>query len=214
MVRNHDFIHLDVIIKLKGESFIEVCTMNNPEKKINGYIIAKEGYKPLIVSGEALKKLARKGKLRADDLVFCDFQKVWKKARNVKGLRTFFAKRNPSLKGSVSEPDLHHDEKDYDVIAAIEQENLSCLQTVSAQAGADGLHNNFSSPDIHHFSEDESLQDAVEYLRNGAPSDDAFVSDSWSGLFNPMFIFGILALIALGFLAYYFFFINQLVKIS
>lgn len=188
--------------------------MNNPEKKINGYIIAKEGYKPLIVSGEALKKLAKKGALRADDLVFCDFQKVWKKARHVKGLRTFFAKRNPDFKGSVSEPDLHHNEKDYDVIAAIEKENLSCLQTVSAQSVNNGLHNNFSNPDIHHFTEDEFLRDAVEYLRNGAPSDDAFVSDSWSGLFNPMVIFGILALIALGFLAYYFFFINQLVKIS
>ena len=66
--------------------------MPEQEKKFDGYIIAKEGYKPLIVSGEALKKLAKKGKLRADDLVFCDFQKVWKKARHVKGLRTFFCK--------------------------------------------------------------------------------------------------------------------------
>ncbi|MSR50361.1 MAG: hypothetical protein EXS07_09975, partial [Gemmataceae bacterium] len=91
--------------------------MPEQEKKFDGYIIAKEGYKPLIVSGEALKKLAKKGKLRADDLVFCDFQKVWKKARHVKGLRTFFAKRYPNLNGPVSEHDIHHDEKDYDVIA-------------------------------------------------------------------------------------------------
>ena len=56
--------------------------MPEQEKKFDGYIIAKEGYKPLIVSGEALKKLAKKGKLRSDDLVFCDFQKVWKKGGN------------------------------------------------------------------------------------------------------------------------------------
>jgi len=187
--------------------------MNNPEKKINGYIIAKEGYKPLIVSGEGLKKLAKKGKLRADDLVFCDFQKVWKKAKHVKGLRTFFAKLNLNFKGPVSEPDLHHNEKDYDVIAAIEQENLSCLQTVYAQSGNEEAHNNFSNPDIHHFTEDESLQDAVEYLRNGAHSDEDFVAASWSGLFNPLVIFSLLALVALGFLAYYYFYINPIVKI-
>ncbi|NBR07234.1 MAG: hypothetical protein EBT92_15915 [Planctomycetes bacterium] len=183
--------------------------MNNPEKKFNGYIIAKEGYKPLIVSGEALKKLAKKGKLRADDLVFCDFEKVWKKARNVKGLRTFFAKRSPNFKGSVSEHDLHQDEKDYDVIAAIEQENLSCLQTVSNQSGNNGVHGNFLNSNTQHFTEDESLRDAVEYLRNGAPSDDNFAPDSWSGLFNPVIIFGFLALLTLGFLGYYILFIKN-----
>ena len=183
--------------------------MNEPEKKFSGFIIAKEGYKPLIVSGEALKKLAKKGKLRADDLVFCDFQKVWKKARHVKGLRTFFAKRYPNLHGPLSEPDIDHGEKDYDVIAAIEQENLSCLHTVSAQSANDGVYNNFSIPDIHHFTEDESLQDAVEYLKNGAPSDDAFVSDSWSGLFNPLIILGVLALLILVILGFYFGFTYQ-----
>ena len=126
----------------------------------------------------------------------------------MKGLRTFFSKRNPKFKGTISEPDLHHHEKDYDVIAAIEQENLSCLHTVSAQSLNEGVHNNFSNPDIHHFTEDESLQEAVEYLRNGAPSDDAFVSDSWSGFFNPLVILGLLALLALAILGYYFFFIN------
>jgi len=183
--------------------------MSDAEKKFNGYIIAKDGYKPLIVSGEALKRLAKKGKLRSGDLVFCDFQKVWKKARYVKGLRTFFSKLKPNSKGPISEPDLHHDEKDYDVIAAIEQENLSCLHTVSAQSVNDGVHNNFSNPDIHHFTEDESLLDAVEYLRNGAPSDDDFVSDSWSGFFNPLVILGLLALLVSGILGYYFFFINH-----
>ena len=183
--------------------------MNEPNKKFNGFIIAKEGYKPLIVSGEALKKLAKKGKLRSDDLVFCDFQKVWKKARHVKGLRTFFSKRNPNFKGAISQPDIDHDEKDYDVIAAIEQENLSCLHTVSAQSANDGVHNNFSNPDIHHFTEDESLQDAVEYLKNGAPSDDTFVSDSWSGLFNPMVILVFFALLILVILGYYFGFTYQ-----
>lgn len=178
--------------------------MREQEKKFDGYIIAKEGYKPLIVSGEALKKLAKKGKLRSDDLVFCDFQKVWKKARHVKGLRTFFSKHNPNFKVPISEPDIHHDEKDYDVIAAIEQENLSCLHTVSVQSANNGVYNNFSNPDIHHFTEDESLQDAVEYLKNGAPSDDAFVSDSWSGLFNPLVILGVLALLTLVILGYYF----------
>ena len=188
--------------------------MNEPNKKFNGFIIAKEGYKPLIVSGEALKKLAKKGKLRSDDLVFCDFQKVWKKARHVKGLRTFFSKRNPNFKGAISQPDIDHDEKDYDVIAAIEQENLSCLHTVSAQSANDGVHNNFSNPDIHHFTEDESLQDAVAYLKNGAPSDDTFVSDSWSGIFNPLVIFGVLTFLTLSFLGYYFFFMKQASEVS
>ena len=183
--------------------------MPEQEKKFDGYIIAKEGYKPLIVSGEALKKLAKKGKLRADDLVFCDFQKVWKKARHVKGLRTFFAKRYPNLNGPVSEHDIHHDEKDYDVIAAIEQENLSCLHTAASQSANNGAHNHFSNPDIHHFTEDESLQDAVEYLKNGAPSDDAFVSDSWSGLFNPLVILSVLALLILVILGSYFGFTYQ-----
>ena len=188
--------------------------MNEPNKKFNGFIIAKEGYKPLIVSGEALKKLAKKGKLRSDDLVFCDFQKVWKKARHVKGLRTFFSKRNPNFKGATSLPDIDHDEKDYDVIAAIEQENLSCLHTVSAQSANDGVHNNFSNPDIHHFTEDESLQDAVAYLKNGGPSDDTFVSDSWSGIFNPLVIFGVLTFLTLSFLGYYFFFMKQASEVS
>ena len=188
--------------------------MSDSEKKFSGYIIAKEGYKPLIVSGEALKRLAKKGKLRSHDLVFCDFQKVWKKARHVKGLRTFFAKHKPSFKGPISEPDIYHHETDYDVIAAIEQENLSCLHTVSAQSANDGVHNNFSNPDIHHFTEDESLQDAVEYLKNGAPSDDTFVSDSWSGIFNPLVIFGFLTFLALGFLGYYFFFMKQASEVS
>ena len=188
--------------------------MKNPKNIFNDYIIAKEGEKPLIVKPNAMKKLVRDRQLLGDDLVFCDLQKVWKKARHVKGLRTFFAKRYPNLNGTVSEHDIHHDEKDYDVIAAIEQENLSCLHTVSAQSANDGVHNNFSNPDIHHFTEDESLQDAVAYLKNGAPSDDTFVSDSWSGIFNPLVIFGVLTFRALGFLGYYFFFMKQAVEVS
>lgn len=188
--------------------------MNTPEKKPNGYIIAKEGFKPLIVSGESLKRLAKKGKLRAEDLVYCDFQKVWKKAKHVKGLRNFFAKLNLNFKERLSEPDLNLNEKEYDVIAAIEQENLSCLQTASAQSINGEAQNHFSTPDIHQFIEDESLLDAVEYLRNGAPSDEDFVGDSWPRIFNPLILFSFLAFLALGFLAYYYFYINPLVEAS
>lgn len=179
--------------------------MNTPGEKFSGYIIAKEGYRPFIVSGEVLKKLAKRGRLRADDLVFCDFQKVWKKARHVKGLRTFFARKNPKFNESSNQQDAN----DYDVIAAIEQENLSSLQMVSAQSLQTNANLNFSNQDIHHFMEDESLRDAVEYLKNGAPSDDNFVSDTWSGVFKPLYIIGFIAILVLGSIGYYFFLANK-----
>ena len=57
--------------------------MKKLEDKFSDYIIAKEGEKPLIVKPEALKKLAKDKKLLGDDLVFCDLQKVWKKALSI-----------------------------------------------------------------------------------------------------------------------------------
>ncbi len=126
--------------------------MENPPEKFNGFIIAKDGYKPMIVSGEALKKLAKKRKLLGDDLVFCDYQKVWKKARYVKGLRTFFAKRETNYKGELADPEAYSEPQDFDVIAAIEQENLSSVGVEQINSNPTILNSNFSHHEIYHDS--------------------------------------------------------------
>jgi len=137
--------------------------MKNQEDKFNDYIIAKEGEKPLIVKPQALKKLAKDKYLLGDDLVFCDLQKVWKKARNVQGLRTVFAKleSRPVSRLEINEA--------IDIIGAIERENLSSRRPNSNKNIPDKLAYIESEPELPNSDdpnpqEPASLQDAIKQL--------------------------------------------------
>lgn len=142
--------------------------MKNPENKFSDYIIAKEGEKPLIVKPNAMKKLVKDRHLLGDDLVFCDLQKVWKKARNVQGLRTIFAKLESNLNTTTSSPEI---DEAFDVIGAIERENLSnqpplSNKTIPNLIGAiesepELLGNNYPS-----LQQPVSLQDAIKHLQS------------------------------------------------
>ena len=142
--------------------------MKNPEDKFSDYIIAKEGEKPLIVKPNAMKKLVKDRHLLGDDLVFCDLQKVWKKARNVQGLRTLFAKLESNLNATVSNPEI---DETFDVIGAIERENLSNQPPLSnktipnligtIESEPEILGNNYPSP-----QQPVSLQDAIKHLQS------------------------------------------------
>lgn len=142
--------------------------MKTPENKFNDYIIAKEGEKPLIVKPNAMKKLVKDRHLLGDDLVFCDLQKVWKKARNVQGLRTMFAKLESNLNTTTSSPEI---DEAFDIIGAIERENLSnqplpSNKTIPNLIGAiesepELLGNNYPSP-----QQPVSLQDAIKHLQS------------------------------------------------
>ena len=142
--------------------------MKNPKNIFNDYIIAKEGEKPLIVKPNAMKKLVKDRQLLGDDLVFCDLQKVWKKARNVQGLRTMFAKLESNLNTTTSSPKI---DEAFDVIGAIERENLSnqpplSNKTIPNLIGAiesepELLGNNYPSP-----QPPVSLQDAIKHLQS------------------------------------------------
>lgn len=142
--------------------------MKNPEDKFSDYIIAKEGEKPLIVKPNAMKKLVKDRHLLGDDLVFCDLQKVWKKARNVQGLRTIFAKLESNLNTTTSSPEI---DEAFDVIGAIERENLSnqpplSNKTIPNLIGAiesepELLGNNYPS-----LQQPVSLQDAIKHLQS------------------------------------------------
>ena len=142
--------------------------MKNPKNIFNDYIIAKEGEKPLIVKPNAMKKLVKDRQLLGDDLVFCDLQKVWKKARNVQGLRTIFAKLESNLNTTTSSPEI---DEAFDVIGAIERENLSNQPPLSnkiipnligaIESEPELLGNNYPSP-----QQPVSLQDAIKHLQS------------------------------------------------
>jgi len=142
--------------------------MKKPEDKFNDYIIAKEGEKPLIVKPEALKKLVKNRNLLGDDLVFCDLQKVWKKARNVQGLRTLFAKLESNLNPIVSNPEI---DETFDVIGAIERENLSnqpirSIKTTPNLIGAIESEPELPDNDRPDLQQPASLQDAIKHLQS------------------------------------------------
>ena len=144
--------------------------MKNPENKFSDYIIAKEGEKPLIVKPEALKKLVKDRNLLGDDLVFCDLQKVWKKARNVQGLRTLFAKLESNLNAKVSNPEV---DEAFDVIGAIERENLSTQPIRSNKATPNLIAPIESEPELPDndrpdLQQPASLQDAIKHLQSKA----------------------------------------------
>lgn len=142
--------------------------MKKQEDKFIDYIIAKEGEKPLIVRPDALKKLAKEKYLLGDDLVFCDFQKVWKKARNVKGLRTVFAKLESKFNSTLSRssPELN---EDMDIIGAIEHENLSSKlpnfnQNIPDKIGAIESEPELLNNGVLNPAEPTSLQNAIKQL--------------------------------------------------
>ena len=142
--------------------------MKKLEDKFNDYIIAKEGEKPLIVKPEALKKLVKNRNLLGDDLVFCDLQKVWKKARNVQGLRTLFAKLESNLNPIVSYPEI---DETFDVIGAIERENLSnqpirSIKTTPNLIGAIESEPELPDNDRPDLQQPASLQDAIKHLQS------------------------------------------------
>ena len=100
--------------------------------------------------------------------MFCDLQKVWKKARNVQGLRTIFAKLESNLNTTTSSPEI---DEAFDVIGAIERENLSNQPPLSnkiipnligaIESEPELLGNNYPSP-----QQPVSLQDAIKHLQS------------------------------------------------
>ena len=142
--------------------------MKNPKNIFNDYIIAKEGEKPLIVKPNAMKKLVKDRHLLGDDLVFCDLQKVWKKARNVQGLRTIFAKLESNLNTTTSSPEI---DEAFDVIGAIERENLSnqpppSNKTIPNLIGAIESEPELPDNDRPDLQQPASLQDAIKHLQS------------------------------------------------
>ena len=148
--------------------------MKNPEDKFSDYIIAKEGEKPLIVKPNAMKKLVKDRHLLGDDLVFCDLQKVWKKARNVQGLRTMFAKLESNLNAIASNPEV---DEAFDVIGAIERENLSNQPIRSNKATPNLIAPIESEPELPDndrpdLQQPASLQDAIKHLQSKSIEDE------------------------------------------
>lgn len=148
--------------------------MKTPEDKFSDYIIAKEGQKPLIVKPQSMKKLVREGNLLGDDLVFCDLQKVWKKARNVQGLRTLFAKLELNLSGTVSNPKIN---EDFDVIGAIERENSSDRSPRFNKTTTNLIATIESEPELPDnegpiHQQPATLQDAIKHLKSKINDDD------------------------------------------
>jgi hypothetical protein len=156
--------------------------MKKLEDKFSDYIIAKEGEKPLIVKPEALKKLVKDRNLLGDDLVFCDLQKVWKKARNVQGLRTLFVKLESNLNAIVSIPEV---DETFDVIGAIERENLSNQPIPSNKTTPNLIAPIESEPELPDndrpdLQQPVSLQDAIKHLQNKTTDNDELEEEETS----------------------------------
>ena len=184
--------------------------MKNPEEKFSDYIIAKEGQKPLIVKPKALKKLAKDRNLLGDDLVFCDLQKVWKKARNVQGLRTLFAKLESNFNNPVSNPEV---EESFDVIGEIERENLSDQLLRSNKTIPNLIAPIESEPELPDndgldTQQPVSLQDAIKHLQNKSYKDDELEEETsfYSKYCKPKYLACVGIFIAFYLSGYYLFF--------
>jgi hypothetical protein len=59
--------------------------MSDNKEELKDFIVARENQRPLVVSREKLVLLVKELEIKGEDLIYCDKQKVWKKARNVKG---------------------------------------------------------------------------------------------------------------------------------
>ena len=185
--------------------------MKNPEEKFSDYIIAKEGQKPLIVKPQALKKLAKDRNLLGDDLVFCDLQKVWKKARNVQGLRTLFAKLESNLNNLVSNPEV---DEAFDLIGEIERENLSNQPLGSNKTIPNLLVPIESEPELPDNNgldtqQQTSLQNAIKHLQNKSNEDDELEEEEisfYSKYCKPKYMAYVGVFIAFYLSGYYLFF--------
>ncbi len=166
--------------------------MKKPKTIFSDYIIAKEGEKPLIVKPNAMKKLVKDRYLLGDDLVFCDLQKVWKKARNVQGLRTLFAKLESNLNTTTSSPEI---DEAFDVIGAIERENLSNQPIPSNKTTPNLIAPIESEPELPDNDKPDlqqpvSLQDAIKHLQNKTTDNDELEEEtsSYSKYCKPKYL--------------------------
>ncbi len=71
--------------------------MSDNKEELKDFIVARENQRPLVVSREKLVLLVKELEIKGEDLIYCDKQKVWKKARNVKGLRSLIARLETGL---------------------------------------------------------------------------------------------------------------------
>ena len=79
--------------------------MTDNKEELKDFIVARENQRPLVVSREKLVLLVKELEIKGEDLIYCDKQKVWKKARNVKGLRSLIARLETGLNDDSSDPD-------------------------------------------------------------------------------------------------------------
>ena len=79
--------------------------MSDNKEELKDLIVARENQRPLVVSREKLVLLVKELEIKGEDLIYCDKQKVWKKARNVKGLRSLIARLETGLNDDSSDPD-------------------------------------------------------------------------------------------------------------
>jgi len=79
--------------------------MSDNKEELKDFIVARENQRPLVVSREKLVLLVKELEIKGEDLIYCDKQKVWKKARNVKGLRSLIARLETGLNDNSSDPD-------------------------------------------------------------------------------------------------------------
>ena len=79
--------------------------MSDNKEELKDFIVARENQRPLVVSREKLVLLVKELEIKGEDLIYCDKQKVWKKARNVKGLRSLIARLETVSNDDSSDPD-------------------------------------------------------------------------------------------------------------
>ena len=79
--------------------------MSDNKEELKDFIVARENQRPLVVSREKLVLLVKELEIKGEDLIYCDKQKVWKKARNVKGLRSLIARLETGLNDDSFDPD-------------------------------------------------------------------------------------------------------------
>jgi hypothetical protein len=79
--------------------------MSDNKEELKDFIVARENQRPLVVSREKLVLLVKELEIKGEDLIYCDKQKFWKKARNVKGLRSLIARLETGTNDDSSDPD-------------------------------------------------------------------------------------------------------------